>query len=88
MQIEQLGGNSKIKTQCDPNPQVAILLLAVLLTLWHISIKSMYRAAWAMHGNCLTANDNPDLWFLVMLLLCYNALIIDPINWRQHSYFP
>jgi len=75
MQLEQVGGNSKIKTQCDPNPQVAVLLL-----LWHISIKSMYRAAWAKHGNCLTANDHPDIWFLVMLLLLYNALIIDPIN--------
>jgi len=34
------------------------------------------RAAWAKRGNCLTANDNLDLWFLVILiqLLC-NALI-------------
>jgi len=83
MQLEQVGGNSKIKTQCDLNPQVVVLLL-----LWHVSIKSMYRAAWTMHGNCLVAKDHPDLWFLVMLLLRYDALIIDPINWRQHSYFP
>jgi len=27
-------------------------------------------------GNCLTANDNPDFWFLVILLpLLCNALI-------------
>jgi len=35
-----------------------------------------YRAAQAKRGNCLTANDNPDLWFLVILLqLLCNALI-------------
>jgi len=35
-----------------------------------------YRAAWAKRGNCLTANNNPDLWFLAILLqLLCNALI-------------
>jgi len=34
------------------------------------------RAAWAKHGNCLTANDNLDIWFLIILLqLLCNALI-------------
>ena len=34
------------------------------------------RAAWAKRGNCLTVNDNLDLWFLVILLpLLCNALI-------------
>jgi len=35
-----------------------------------------YWAAWAKRGNCLTANDNSDIWFLVILLqLLCNALI-------------
>ena len=34
------------------------------------------RAAWVKRGNCLTTNDNLDLWFLVILIqLICNALI-------------
>jgi len=34
------------------------------------------RAAWAKRGNCLTTNDNLDIWFQVILLqLLCNALI-------------
>jgi len=52
---------SRVDIRITPRGQVAVLF---------------YRAAWAKRGNCLTANDNPDLWFLVTLqqLLC-NALI-------------
>jgi len=39
-------------------------------------VKLFCRAAWAKRGNCLTANDNLDIWFLVILLqLLSNALI-------------
>ena len=30
---------------------------------------ALYCTASAKHDDCLIANDNPDLWFLVMLLL-------------------
>jgi len=46
----------------------------MLLFVWPVVIKSIYCTAWAKHGNCLTNNDNPNHWFLVMLLLC-NILI-------------
>ena len=32
-------------------------------------------AASAKHDDCLIANDNPDLWFLVILLLVRNDVI-------------
>jgi len=40
--------------------------------------RALYHAAWAIvkHCNCLTTNDNPDLWLLVILLVLQcNALI-------------
>jgi len=49
--------------------------VAMLLLMSPISIKSIYCAAWAKNGNCPTTNDNPNLWFLVMLLLVCNALV-------------
>ena len=34
-----------------------------------------YHAAWAKRSNCLTTNDNLELWFLVILLcLLCNAI--------------
>ena len=36
---------------------------------------ALYGAASAKHDDCLIANDNPDLWFLVILLLVRNDLI-------------
>ena len=30
---------------------------------------ALYCAALAKHDDCLIVNDNPDLWFLVILLL-------------------
>ena len=36
---------------------------------------ALYCAASAKHDDCLIANDNPDLWFLVALLLVRNDLI-------------
>ena len=37
---------------------------------------ALYCAASAKHDDCLIANDNPDLWFLVtLLLLVRNDLI-------------
>jgi len=37
---------------------------------------ALYCAASAKHDDCLIANDNPDLWFLViLLLLVHNDLI-------------
>jgi len=36
---------------------------------------TLYCTASAKHDDCLIANDNPDLWFLVILLLVRNDLI-------------
>ena len=36
---------------------------------------ALYCAASAKHDDSLIANDNPDLWFLVALLLVRNDLI-------------
>ena len=36
---------------------------------------ALYYAASAKHDDCLIANDNPDLWFLVTLLLVRSDLI-------------
>jgi len=36
---------------------------------------ALYCAASTKHDDCLIANDNPGLWFLVTLLLVRNDLI-------------
>jgi len=58
------------------------VLRALTVLVWPLSIKSIYRATWAKHGNCLTANDNPGISHASTALQRF-----DPINWRQRSYF-
>ena len=59
------------KTHCDLNPQKNRHSDFVALS----GSIALYCAASAKHDDCLIANDNPDLWFLVTLLLVRNDLI-------------
>jgi len=53
------------KTHCELNPQQNRHSDFVALS----GSLALYCAASAKHDDCLIANDNPDLWFLVILLL-------------------
>jgi len=82
IRLEQVSGNPKCKCtvtliHSETGARISISRkVAVVLLVCPISIKSTYCAAWAKHGNCLTDNNDPNFWFLVMLLLLVcNALI-------------
>jgi len=47
---------------------------ALTCVTYFIHINLLCNMGWAKHSNCLAANDNPNVWFLVILPLC-NALI-------------
>jgi len=63
----------KTKAHCDLNPQKNRHSDCVTLS----GNRALYCGVSAKHDDCLIANDNPDLWFLfiLLLLLVYNALI-------------
>ena len=41
---------------------------------------ALYCTASAKHDDCLIANDNPDLWFLVILLLLVRNDVIQLVE--------
>ena len=41
---------------------------------------ALYCAALAKHDDCLIVNDNPDLWFLVILLLLVRNDVIQLVE--------
>ena len=59
------------KTHCDLNPKYNRQSDFVALS----GSLALYCAASAKQDDCLIANDNPDLWFLVILLLVLNDVI-------------